>query len=602
VWTQVADAVNEAEAKNGGRRRNYRENNIRLQPGARGPALGGKELADPLQTLAIATGLVLLIACANVANLLLSRAAGRRKEIAIRLAIGATRARLIRQLLGEGLILSVAGAVLGLALAAAAVSALSASGILNPGLRFHPSLTVLAFCGGVTLLTALLFSLVPAIRATRMTLSAAIKDGGSSTPGGARLRLGKALIAGQVALALTLLAGAGLFLRTLRNLQSIDLGFQREHVLIFDIDPTNLGYQGHRLRTFYDQLLDRARRLPGVEAAGLSSMMPMGNYLRSARFSAEGYQPAPGERMGALSNPVSSGYFSTLGLPVLLGRDFRVEDEPAVTPAASLMAAFGRSSGSSNENTANAARVCIIDESLARHLYGGTSPLGMHISMEDRYSPETALEIVGVVKEMHYGSVRKSDTFGTIYEPGWSHGAEVRWLGVRARGDSSRVIAGIRHELRQLDSNVPVMHVETLEDYVDSHLQRERLIAIVSAVFGALALGLAAAGLYGVMAYAVTQRTREVGIRMALGARRADVIAMIVRESSVPVLTGAAIGIAGAWLVEQAVAARLYGIAKHDAASIAVAVAAMLTIALIAAAVPARRAAKVDPVRALRCE
>jgi predicted permease len=602
LWPQVVEAVNDAAIKAGDKARKFREDQIRLEPGASATSFGRKQMLDPLMALSMGTGLVLLIACANVANLLLARATGRRKEIAVRLAVGATRGRLIRQLLSESFVLAAAGGILGLAFAYFGISALAKTSVLNPDLHFRPSLAVLAFSVGVTALTGILFGLAPAFRATRMTLAESVKEGGPATQGSSRLWLAKALVASQVALSLALLVGASLFIRTLRNLQNVNLGFQREKIAIFDIDPTNLGYKEQRLRTFYDRLLERARGVPGVRSAALSAMTPMGNYMRSRTLSAEGYQPKPGEELFALCNPVSSEYFTTLGIPLLLGRDFRPEDEPAVTPSESLIGAIGRSGGGSGERPANASHVCVIDELLARHLFRGDNPVGRHLSYEDSYTAENALEIVGVVKDAHYYSVREADREGMIYETSWSNGAEVRWLELRFAGSPAPVIAGIRRALRDMDPNVPVMRVRMIEEYFNDHMARERMIAFLSGFFGILALGLASVGLYGVMAYAVTQRTREVGLRMALGAQPGEVVRMIVLESLVPVLIGMLIGLFGALGMARLIASLLYGVAPSDPASIALAAGAMLAVALLAAAIPARKAGHVEPMTALRYE
>ena len=601
LWPRVTDAVNDTAVKAGRKSRTFKEDAITLVPGARAASTARAEMLDPLVTLGFATGLVLLIACANVANLLLSRAAGRRKEIAVRLAMGATRWRLVRQLLGESMVLAAAGGAAGIALAWWGISLLSQLEVLSPEFRFRPSLTVLAGCVSLTLLTGVVFGLVPALRATRMTLAETFQQSGSASPGRSRMRLGKVLVAGQVALSLALLVGAGLFLRTLRNLQKVDLGFRRENVVVVDIDPTNLGYRGHRLRTFYDQLLERARRIPGVRSAGLSAMTPIGGYTQSNEFSAEGYPPKPGAQPSAQVNAVTEGYFTTLGIPLLLGRDFRAEDEPAVTPGESLTAPIGRTSWSSSEMPANASHICIIDETLAHGFFAGANPIGRHLSYADAYTPENALEIVGVVKDAHYNEVRRSDSEGTVYVPSWSDGAKVRWLILRTGGEAPPIDA-LRRELRGMDSNVPVMRVRTLTQDVNADLERERLIALLAGLFGVLALGLASVGLYGVMAYAVAQRTREVGIRMALGARRGDVVGMIVRESLVPVLIGMAIGLAAAVALTRLVAGLLFGVAPRDPASMLIAAAAMLTVALLAAAIPARRATRVEPGIALRHE
>jgi predicted permease len=603
LWPRVAEAVNDGAAKAGRKPRQFKEDPIVLAPGGSGTSSARTQMLDPLVTLGFATLLVLLIACANVANLLLSRAAGRWKEIAIRVAMGATRGRLVRQLLGESLVLAVAGGVAGLALAWWGVWLLSRLDVLNPDFRFRPSLTVLGGSAALTMLTGVLFGLAPALRASRVTLAESMKESCAASPGRSRLRLGRALVAGQVALSLALLVGAGLFLRTLRNLENADLGFRRENVVVVDIDPTNLGYRGPRLRAFYDELLSRARRIPGVRSAGLSGMTPMGNYSRAASVSAEGYAPKQGEQLITGVNAVSEGTFTTLGIPLLLGRDFRAEDEPAVTPGESLIAAIGRTAGgSSGEAPANASRICIVDETLARHFFAGGNPVGRHLSYHDVYRPEDALEIVGVVKSAHYDDVRRRDREGTMYVPSWSDGAEARWLLLRTGGPAPPPIDAVRRELRAMDPNVPVMRVRTLEQDVNANFARERLIALLAGFFGVLALGLASVGLYGVMAYGVTQRTREVGLRMALGAARGDVVRMIVRESMAPVLIGMVIGLGAALGLTRLVAGLLYGVAPRDPASIVFAVAAMLAVALAAAAIPARRASRVEPGIALRHE
>ena len=603
LWPRAADAVNDASVKAGGKARNYTgEDQPSVTPGARGPSSSAIQATDPLVVLMAAAGLVLLIACANIANLLLARAAGRRKEIAVRLAMGARRTRLVRQLLTESLVLAVIGGAAGFALARWSVAAIAMAHLINSDLRLQPSLTLGAFSAGLTLLTSVLFGLAPALRITRVDLSQATRESGSSSPGRSRVRLGKVLIAGQAALSLALLVGAGLFIRTLHNLQNVDLGFDREHVVLIDADATHAGYRGHRLRAFYDELLERTRRLAGVRSAGLAGMTPMGGYEMSRSFSAEGYQPHPGERMVALSNPVTGGYFTAMGIPLLLGRDFRPRDEPAITPRDDIFAALGRMSGGGNSAEVNASPLCIVNESLARRLFGGANPVGRHLSFDSPYSAESAVEIVGVVKDVHYSDVKTADDTGVIYMPSWSHGAEARYLAVRVGGAAAPVIAAIRRQLRDMDPNVPLLKSDSMEDNVNANLRRERMIAYLCGCFGALALTLAAVGLYGVMAYAVAQRTREVGIRMALGARRFDVIGMIVREALLPVLFGIAIGIAGALAATRVIAALLFGVAPRDPLSFIAAVCGMLAVALLAAAIPARRASRVEPAIALRYE
>ena len=599
LWPQVAEAVNQEVEKNGGRRRNFREETIVLSPGARG---GSNDMADPLQTLAIATGLVLLIACANVANLLLARATGRRREIAVRLAVGATRGRLVRQLLTESLFLALIGGGLGLGTAWFCVTALGRLNLVSENLRFHPSMTVIALSLAATVLTGILFGLAPAFRTTRISLANAIKDGGSAGLGTRRLRLGKVLIAGQVALSLALLVEAGLFVRTLRNLRNADIGFRTDRAAVIDIDPTKLGYRGHALREFYDRLLERARAIPGVRSAALSAMTPMGEWALARSYSAEGYQTKNGEELTAYSNSVTEAYFTTFGIPLLLGRDFRPQDEPAVTPRDNLMAALGRQSGGGDLGQEDGRGVCIVNESMARRLFGDASPVGRHLSFQDQYDPARGLEIVGVVKDVHYGSVRRDDTMGMIYTPSWSTGAEARWLELRFAGDLAPIVAAVRRELRALDSNVPLLRTRPVREYVDNTISNERLIAWLAGFFALLAVALASVGLYGVVAYGVTQRTREVGIRMALGAHRTSVVWTIVRDALLPVFAGIAVGIGGALAMAGLVSKFLFGVAPHDPLSMVMSVAAMLVVALLAALIPARRASRVQPMQALRYE
>ncbi len=588
LWRQAVEAVNGA----GKSRKLAREEPIAVTPGARGVSSGSGRGMDPLEALLIATGLVLLIASANVANLLLARAAGRRKEIAVRLALGATRVRLVRQLLTESLVLAAMGGAAGLALAYGSVAAISKASLVGADLRFHPSVAVAGFSVGITVLTAVLFGLAPALRATRMD------------QGATRVRLGKLLIAGQAALSLALLVGAGLFIRTLHNLQSVDVGFEREGVVIVDVDAANVGYKGHRLRVFYDRLLERTRGLRGVRSASLAAMTPMGMYQISTSFAAEGYQPRPGERQIAFSNPATEGYFTTLGIPILLGRDFSTRDEPVATPKDNLFAALGRMSGSAPDDvtTPGGADVCIINESFARRLFGGSSAVGRHLSFDSPYTAASAIEIVGVVKDVHNSTVRRTDSTGMIYVPSWRSGASARFLAVRTSGSSASVVAAIRSELHALDPNVPLLGAQNLEDDVSANFRRERMIAYLCGCFGALALVLASVGLYGVTAYAVSGRTREVGIRMALGAERLDVVKMIVRESLVPVLAGVVVGVGAALAATRLVSSLLFGVAPRDPVSFVVATAAILAVACAASAVPARRASRVEPLIALRYE
>jgi predicted permease len=602
LWPRIIDRVNDAMVKRGGRARKFPQEKLpTVTAGAGGVPSGQSGAAKPLGALLAATCLVLLIACANIASLVLARAASRQKEIAVRLSVGATRTRLVRQILTESLVLAAFGGAAGFMLAYWSVAAIAAAGLVNPNLRLQFSMAVLCFSAGVTLLTGILFGLAPALRITRVDLAQATKDSGAPV-GGSRARLGKTLIAGQAALSLALLAGAGLFLQTLRHLEQIDLGFARENVAVIDVDATKMGYKEHRLRTFYDRLLERTRRLSDVRSAALGGMTPMGGYAMSRSFSAEGYASQPGEILIAYSNPVTEGYFTTLGIPLLRGRDFRPQDEPAITPKDSLFAALGRMSGGGSDAPTNASRVCILNDSLARRLFRGADPVGRHISLNDEYTAKDALEVVGVIKDIRQEGVRRTDAIGTIYLPSWSNGAEARALIVRFTGRMTPVTAAVQRELRDLDPNVPLLTSKRLEEDVNADLKQERMVAYLCVCLGALALALASVGLYGVTAYSVAQRTKEVGIRMALGAQRKDVMAMIVRQALVPVICGMVLGTGAALAGSRVVAGLLYGVAPYDPISYTLAAVALLGVALAAAAVPARRASRLEPVTALRHE
>ncbi len=598
LWTQAIERVNDPGVKAVTKAHLLQKDEFRQTPAARASDfIRNQSFLDPLKALAVATVLVLLIACANVASLLLARASQQWRETAVRLAVGATPGRLIRQFLTESLLLAAAGSAVGLGVAAAGVRALAKLDILEPDFRFHLSLFVLACCAGLILLTSILCGLVPALRATRMRLAENMKEGGSATQAVSRSRVSKLLVTNQVALSLILLIAANLFVRTLHNFQNVDLGFERENVAVFDIDPTKLGYTGERLRTFYEQLLAHVRLIHGVRSAALSAMTPISGYLSSIMVTSQLSEPA----FGVFFNPVSSGYFKTLGIPLLFGRDFRPEDEPVGTTTRAQFAGLSRLSGGGK--WVDASRVCILDETLARQQFGTANALGRQFCYRPNgCSGRPGIEIVGVVKSAHYSQIAASDQSGLLYEPSWSNGATVRWLLVRFAGSVAPVIAGARRALQDEDPNVPLMHVRMMQEYVNTQLAHERLIAYLSAFFAILALGLATVGIYGVLAYAVTRRIREIGIRRAMGAQPADVFGLIFRESVVPVAAGVTIGLAAAFSWSLLIGSLLYGVDSFDLPSVTLSVAVMFTAATLAVAIPARRATRVDPMVALRYE
>jgi predicted permease len=585
LWARAVEKVNDRGVNFVVKTHQITKDECRLVPAARDALFSRNEqFLEPLKALAAVSVLVLLLTCANVANLLLVRASRRWKQTAVRLALGATRGRLIRQFLTESLLLAAAGSALGLGVAYAGVRSLSQLEFFGLRFRFHLGLFVLASCAGITLLTTVLFGLIPALRATRIKLAASMNEQGISNETLSRSLLSRFLIASQIALSLVLLVAASLFGRTLRNLQNVDLGFQRENIAIFQIDPASVGYSGQRLRIFYDQLLERTRTLPGVRSAALAAMTPISNTLRGLMVTDEGHN------LSMVYNSVSSGYFATLGIPLLAGRDFRREDEPDVTPAG-----WG--------GKQDASRVCIMSRSLARQQFGTVNVVGRRFCFPgEDCSAGKGREVIGVVKDVHHSGITEPDPDATIYEPSWSNGAEARALAVRFDGSAAPVIAGIRRVLRDQDPNVPIMRVRLMEEYINSRLARERLIAYLSGFFGILALGLAALGLSGVLASVVAQRTREIGIRIALGARPGDVARMVLRFSLVPVVAGLAIGVAVAFAWGIFLGSLIYGIGSFDLVSVSQSVAVLLAAALLAAAIPARRATQVDPMVALRCE
>jgi predicted permease len=551
-----------------------------LQDGAQGRSFLRQFAARPLLVLMTVAGFVLLIACANVANLLLARAAGRSREIAVRLALGASRGRLVRQLLAESLLLSLAGGLAGLLVALPAGSLLLS--LLPQGpepvvLDVRTDWRAIAFTFAVSILTAVLFGLAPAFESTRAALVPALKEEAGMAARSGRLMLRKALVAGQVALSLLLLAGAGLFLRTLWNLRELDPGFRREQVLLATLDPSLGGYDDAQASSFYRQLLDRVSGLPGVRAAALARTAVLSGMGMRRTMSVAGYQPQPGEDMNMNINFISPGYFRALGIALPAGRDFDARDREG------------------------APRVAIVNETLARRFWPRKDPIGQRLQtgLPGNF---VDIEVVGVARDSKYRTLREQ-TPATVYVP-FVQEARIgeMTLHVRSAGDPLSLAAAVRGAVGEMARHLPVFQVRTLEDQTDAALAQERMTATLTGFFAALALLLAAVGLYGVIAYVVAGRRREIGIRMALGAGRWSVVALVLRESLLMVGIGLAIGLAlSAWAI-RLVASQLYGVGPADPLTLAAGVGLLAVAALLAAFLPARRAAAVDPVRALRYE
>jgi putative ABC transport system permease protein len=579
---------------------------IRLLPGGSGTPFLKRLLSDPLRILLIATGLVLLIACANVANLLLARAASRQREMAVRLSLGATSRRILSQLLTESMILAGAAGCLGVLLAFWGVDALLA---LRPAgrdaidLQVAPDLRILAFSALVSMAAGLLFGLAPAFEASRTNITASMKADVGVTVRGSRMALRKTLVIVQVALSLVLLVAAGLFVRTLRNLLDIDLGFRRENVLVVQTDPAQFGYKGARLRMFYDRLLERTRNTQGVISASLAMITPLSGANRTSDVSFEGYRPQSKGEMILDFNQISERYFATMRIPIQIGRDFTPEDEPAITPEGGFLGGIAGTSGTEAGPPVlpQPRRSAIISESVAHHFFKGTNPIGRRFSYGDPFKASEAFEIVGVVKDVKYSGLRWKPPW-MVYVPVWMHGAEPCSLVLRTARDPKQLISTVRQTVRDLDAAIPILQATTVQDDIDNNISNERLIANLSGFFGALSLALAAIGLYGVVTYAVTRRTKEFGIRMALGAERSELIWMVLRESIGLVVVGIAIGAGVAFALTRLVSSLLYGVSAHDPLSIGLAASILFVTSIAAALIPAFRASKLDPMASLRCE
>jgi predicted permease len=542
------------------------------------------QFSQPLILLMCMVGVVLFIVCLNVANLLLSRAAARRREIAVRLAVGAGRFRLVRQLLTEGFLLSALGGALGLVFARWGTHALLGFLPQDATLDIKPDLRALGFTLGVSVLTGLLFSLAPALQATRFDLIPALKNDASGAAGRRRRwELRRLLVALQVAMSLVLLVSGTLFARSLRNLKAVDLGYTTDQIVTMQTWPEGSGYSRDQQRNFYAQLIERVRALPGVKSATYAPL-PIRDHGYEWTIEVPGSRIPPNERPTTLFHSITSQFFATFGIPLLRGRDFNAQDS-----GLDYFEAL-RSIGDNN-------RVVIVNDSFARYFFGDENPLGKRFSV----GPFKSLEIVGVVGNARLESLRETMS-RTVY-----YVESERFLGrqrlcVRATGDAGALVAAIRNVVHSLDPNLPVFDIKTFADHIDESISRERLIALLSSFFGLIALLLAALGLYGVMAHAVARRTREIGVRMALGAQARNVLWLVLRETLFLVAIGIAIGLPVALAAARLIKGFLFGLSANDPLTIALAASLMLAVAALAGYLPARRAASVDPMDALRHE
>jgi predicted permease len=566
---------------------------IDVLPGSRGRSYIRPELSTPLWVLMAITGAVLLIACANLANLFLARATGRQKEIAVRLAIGASRGRIVRQLLVETLCLSGLGGLTGLAFAFWADKALMAVYLPadSAGLNIStaPDFRILLFTLAVTIVTGIVFGLVPALQTTKPDIGKTLKDQAGAVVGGGHNGLRKTLVVSQVAISLLLLIGAGLFLRSLNNLSSLGPGFPVERLVGFNIDPSLGGYTPERSKIFYQQLTESLSSIPGVQSVGLASMRILENDEWDSGMTVEGYNPAkPDDHAQPYMNQIGANYFATLEVPIVAGREFTPNDNREVK------------NGPQPEDWTPT--TVMINETFARRYFPGQNPIGRHLGFGTDPGTRTDMEIIGVVKDIKYTNLR-DDIPAQAFIPYYgSHFLGSMTVYLRTTFDPNQLMTSARAKVRDLDPTLPIYAMRTTEVQISNSLTTERMIASLSTVFGLLATLLATIGLYGVMAYTVAQRRREIGIRMALGAEPRRVIWMVMRDVLLLVAIGVGAGVPASLALMRAVESQLYGLTAHAPSTLALATAGLALVACAAGYLPALRASRLDPMVALRYE
>ena len=547
------------------------ESELRVLPQIRGGVLGGSALL-----LGVAA-LVLLIACANLANLLLARAAARRREIAVRLSLGAGRARLVRQLLTESVLLAGAGGVLGVVVALWGTDLISKIQVPGPfpiDLAFAPDFRVLAFALAASMLTGVLMGLAPALQASRPDMVSALRD---DATGVARTRLRSAFVVAQMAMSLVLLVAAGLFIRSLQNANSIDPGFTARRALLLGVDLSLVGYDDDRGRTFFRSLRERLAALPGAENVSLTTIVPLGMNSARRSLSIRGYTPAPGEEMEFHVASVGPQYFETMGVELARGR------------------------GITEQDRREAPGVVVVNESFARRFWPGQDPLGKEIGLEGDEGPWST--VVGVARDGKYTS-RGEDPKPFYYIPidQMYRSSAVFIVRTAAAADPRSLAGPARAAVADIDPTVPILEMRTLAENLDLSLLPARIASVMLGGFGLLGLALASIGLYGVMSYVVGQRTREVGIRMALGAQRRDVLALVVGYGARLIGIGLVIGLVLALVLSRLVRGFLHGLSPMDPVTYAAVALLLGMVALVASWVPARRATRVDPMTAMRSE
>jgi predicted permease len=558
-------------------RERFLSGRIAALPGDQGLRHLQTELKTSLLLLFGATCAVLLILCANLANLMLARATVRMQETAVRLALGAGRLRLLRQWLTEGVVLAAIGGAVGIFIALWIKAGLIA--FIPPDFKRNLSATfdwrLYAFILVVSLVLGLAFSLAPAIQAARQVFSPGLRlESRSFTSAGRLLSLRSGLILVQVALSLPLLVSAALLLKTLQNLRSLDTGFAKENVLLASVNPALNGYAKERSIAFYDDLLAKTRALPGVKFASLATDSPISGGWDQIGVVVEGYTPQQGERMSCDATWVSSDYFKALEIPLVTGRDFDDHDR------------------------VGAPKVVVVNEKMAKHYFGTTDVLGKHIGFED----VADTTIVGVVKDAQYINLRENLRRHFYLPTTQEKQLTGLTLHVKTSTSPDLVAEQLRAQLKAIDPHLPLYNIKTLSTEIDESLVRERLVTWLTAAFGVLATLLTALGLYGVLTFSVARRTREIGIRVALGAQRRDVFRLIMIRGMILVGVGVAIGLAASFAFSRLISALLFGVTPNNMTTLVFVSAGLIAVALLACFIPARRATKVDPMVALRYE
>ncbi|HUJ30053.1 MAG TPA: ABC transporter permease [Candidatus Acidoferrum sp.] len=567
-------------------RRDFLNQHLAVVEGSHGSSTLRGRFAQPLIILMAVVGLVLLIACANVANLLLARAASREKEIAVRISLGAGRARLFRQMVTESILLAAAGGVIGLLLAqwadAVLLGLVSQRGRTVP-LDLHPDARILGFTLGVSLFTGVLFGFAPAFRASRVDINSIMKSNSRGVIGGAGAGLfsmGKILVIAQVALSLLLLVIAGLFVRSFQKLSDVQLGYDRDHLLLFSVAPLENGYTlGAPITQLYKDLLERIAAVPGVRGVTFSQNGLFSHSESDDPISIEGFTPKSGQDMESRFDQVGPNYFSTIGIPILLGREIGLQD------------------------SGNGQRVGVINQTMAKYYFGDSNPIGRRI-WDEFPTNRVNFVVVGVAADAKYNSIREKTPrrfyvpFFNSVEPDVSFAR----IEVRASGNPSTIAASLRDAVKQTAPNLPPIQIDTMNELVADSLTQDTMLTKLSGFFGVLAVLLACIGIYGIMAYAVANRTSEIGIRMALGAQRGNVLGLILRESMLLALIGVLIGLPAVFAVWKLIKSLLYGLTPADPLALAGATLLMFVVAAVAGYIPARRASKTDPIEALRYE